>query len=214
VPAIDPAPWVADLGIAAVWAEQDGAPDAPRVLPRLDDGERDIDGHYAMSAPDADLVGDLDGFNVFTVLSALIPGASLSAALVAYYVDGDGPGLYRQRWRLFANTMFGTSEPLGEDLSAGEATWTPRVDRFNDLFAAEAIDALLTSPTRGSVHPWGDRDVPPDDLRPAPDREGPLRLTWAHLPMSSCACPRATPMPLPRACSDLASTSIENGMSL
>ena len=143
VPAIDPASWVADIGIGAVWAEQDGVPDAPRVLPRLPDGQPDRDGYYQMSAPDADLIGDVDGFNVF---NAMLAGASLSATLVRYYVDGDLPGLYRQRWRAFASMLFGTSDPLAEHLTAGVLTWTPRVDRFSDLFASGAFGAFFSVP--------------------------------------------------------------------
>ncbi len=143
VPAIDPASWVADLGIGAVWAEQDGVPEAPRVLPRLPDGQPDLDGYYLMSAPEADLLGDVDGFNVF---NAMLAGDSLSATLVRYYVDGEGPGLYRQRWRMFANTLFGTTEPSEEHLTAGLATWTERVNRFNDLFAAGPLGSFFTIP--------------------------------------------------------------------
>lgn len=143
VPAIDPASWVADIGIGAVWAEQDGVPDAPRVLPRLPDGKPDLDGYYQMSAPDADLIGDVDGFNIF---NAMLAGATLSSTLVRYYVDGDLPGLYRQRWRAFANTLFGTTDPLAEDLTAGVTTWTKRVDRFNDLFAGGALGSFFSVP--------------------------------------------------------------------
>lgn len=143
VPAIDPASWVADLGIAGVWAEQDGVPDAPRVLERLAGGDPDLDGYYLMSAPDPDLFGDIDGFNL---VSAALAGESLPTTLARYYVDGDAPGLYRQRWRIFANTLLGTTDPLADDLSAGLTTWTPRVDRFNDVFAAGAIGALVSVP--------------------------------------------------------------------
>ncbi|WP_167736150.1 peptidoglycan-binding protein [Nocardioides sp. 503] len=143
VPAIDPASWVADIGIGAVWAEQDGVPDAPRVLPRLPDGQPDLDGYYLMSAPEADLVGDVDGFNLVT---SMLAGSSMSTTLVRYYVDGEQPALFRQRWRAFANTVFGTSDPLADDLIAAVSTWTTRVDRFNDLFAAGSFGSLLSVP--------------------------------------------------------------------
>jgi peptidoglycan hydrolase-like protein with peptidoglycan-binding domain len=142
VPAIDPASWVADLGIGSVWAEQDGQPDAPSVLPRLPNGDVDFEGYYRMSAPDADLLGDMDGFNI---VKSWLAGQSLSSVLIAYYVDGDThPGLYRQRFRMFLNSLFGTSTPDASALSNGVSFWEPRVNRFNDMFAAGAIGAFFT----------------------------------------------------------------------
>jgi hypothetical protein len=148
VPAIDPASWVADLGIGAVWAEQDGQPDAPKVLPRRPDGQPDLDGYYKMSAPDADLLGDIDGFNV---AAGWLAGSSLSSALIAYYLDSDTvPGGYRHRFRFFLNSQFGGTQLDATQLAAATAQWQPRVDRFNDFFAAGAMGTLLTftSPPR------------------------------------------------------------------
>lgn len=144
VPSIDPASWVADLGIAAVWTEQDGQPDAPITLPHLPDGRIDFDGYFHMSAPDADLLGDIDGFNL---AHSWLDGTPLSSALIAYYLDGDRPGGYRHRFRMFARDLFGTTDPDATVLTPAMAQWTPRVDRFNDLFA-KGIGALaeLTPP--------------------------------------------------------------------
>jgi peptidoglycan hydrolase-like protein with peptidoglycan-binding domain len=147
IPEIDPASWVGDLGIALVWTELDGLPDAPRQLPPLPSGNKDLDGYYAMSAPEPDLRGDIDGFNI----AQLLPASSFSAALISYYVDGDvSPGLYRKRYRQFLSTLFGTDDPDSPELIAGISTWTPRVDRFNDLYAFGPIKALLfpTPPPR------------------------------------------------------------------
>lgn len=142
IPAIDPASWVADLGIGAVWAEQDGVPDAPTVLPHKPDGSVDIDGYYAMSAPDPDLIGDIDGFNI---AASMLAGDSLSATVIRYYVDGDTvPGIYRQRFRTFLATTLGTASPDTAAFAAGATTFTPRVDRFNDLFAMGPFNALLS----------------------------------------------------------------------
>jgi len=142
VPAIDPASWVADLGIAAVWAEQNGQPDAPKVLPLAPDGQPDLDGYYRMSAPDPDLFGDIDGFNV---VSGWLAGKSLSSALISYYMDGDtAPGLYRHRFRWFLASQFGAMVPDASQWAAAAVKWQPRVDRFNDLFAAGAFGALTT----------------------------------------------------------------------
>jgi hypothetical protein len=143
IPAIDPASWVADLGIAAVWTEQSGVPDAPRVLPALvPSGNPDFDGYFAMSAPDPDLLGDIDGFNI---ASSWLAGQSLTSAIIRYYVDGDSaPGLYRQRFRMFMTSLFGTFDPDAPTLTLSVAFWTPRVDRFNDLFAIGPTAAFLT----------------------------------------------------------------------
>lgn len=132
VPAIDVASWVADVGLAALWAEQDGQPDAPIVLPRRQDGQVDIDGYIRMAAPDADLLGDIDGFNI---THSRQPGTPLSQALRVYYFDGERPGNYRHRFRMFSDRFFGTKEPDSATLTMSMAQWTPRVDRFNDLYA-------------------------------------------------------------------------------
>jgi len=146
VPAIDPASWVADLGSAAAWAEQDGKPDAPRVLPRRPDGQPDLDGYYKMSAPDADLVGDIDGFNVWN--DWIGRGGSLSSVLIAYYYDGNvtpnGKGGYRRRFRSFLANQIGSLPQSSGQLAATNAVWQKRINRFNDLFAAGAMSALLT----------------------------------------------------------------------
>ena len=142
VPAIDPASWVADVGIAAVWAEQNGVPDAPRVLPPLSDGQPDLDGYFKMSAPDADMLGDIDGFNI---MSAWLAGETLSSVLIRYYMDGEiSPGVYRQRFRTFMAGFFGTTDPDPTQLTDALITWRPRVDRFNDVFDVGPIGAFFT----------------------------------------------------------------------
>jgi subtilisin family serine protease len=144
VPAIDPASWVADLGIGAVWAEQDGEPGAPIKLPRRPDGQPDVDGYYRMSAPDSDLVGDIDGFNI---IYAWLKGRPLSSALIAYYTDGETvPGGYRRRFRSFLGTQFGGGQLDAVQEAAAAAKWTPRVNRFNDLFAAGLFGSLAITP--------------------------------------------------------------------
>ncbi|MEU5659947.1 peptidoglycan-binding protein [Streptomyces sp. NPDC047737] len=143
VPAIDPASWVADLGIGAVWTEQDGQPDAPVVLPYLADGRVDFDGYFHMSAPDADLLGDIDGFNI---ARSWLQGTPLSSALIAYYLDRDVPGGYRHRFRMFMGGLFGTTDPDEAALTAAMSQWIPRVDRFNDLFAAGSDAILVFTP--------------------------------------------------------------------
>jgi hypothetical protein len=95
-----------------------------------------------MSAPDPDLLGDIDGFNI---ASSWLAGQSLTSAIIRYYVDGDSaPGLYRQRFRMFMTSLFGTFDPDAPTLTLSVAFWTPRVDRFNDLFAIGPTAAFLT----------------------------------------------------------------------
>lgn len=142
VPTIDPASWVADVGTAAVWTEENGIPDAPHVLPLLPSGQHDLDGYFKMSAPDADLLGDIDGFNIAT---GWLPGTSLSSVLIRYYMDGETlPGAYRHRFRTFMASLIGSSQPSAEQLTGAIAFWRPRVDRFNDLFMAGSFGAFLT----------------------------------------------------------------------
>ena len=63
VPNIDATGWVADVGMASVWTTKhaEGTPD-PRVSRRLP--VADPDAYFLMSAPDADLLGDIDVFAV------------------------------------------------------------------------------------------------------------------------------------------------------
>jgi peptidoglycan hydrolase-like protein with peptidoglycan-binding domain len=156
-PSEDVAGWVADVGSAVVWANRDGRDGfggAPKILPRLSDGQPDFDGYFQMSAPDADLLGDIDGFNLRDLF--ISTGGDLSTPLVAYYLDGDDePGLYRRRFRTFSLSFFGTDDPGGGDASAltdGIARFLPRVSRFNDLFADGGAKATLgfDPPPRGT----------------------------------------------------------------
>ena len=78
VPNIDATGWVADVGMASVWTTKhaEGAPD-PRVSRPLPVADRDA--YYLMSAPSADLLGDIDVFAV-RAQWALAAGQPLSAA--------------------------------------------------------------------------------------------------------------------------------------
>lgn len=151
VPAIDPASWVADLGIAAVWMEQHedaGSPPdgAPKKL-----AKPDLDAYYKMSAPAEDLIGDVDGFALHKVFE-LRPGMKLSEALRAYYLKGQ-PQIYTQaRYKVFCE-----KNGLDYTQSGSSITWTfdrpkliARIDRFNDLFGAGGGGAAWATLT-GSV---------------------------------------------------------------
>jgi hypothetical protein len=161
VPGIDPASWVADIGIAAVWTTQhDESGSSPGDAP-VHPASSSLDTYWAASAPEADLLGDVDSFAANAAFSAS-PGAKLSQALSANYLGraGAAPGTHR-RYRTFcaANgfsyTMSGVSVVWDPGL---RARVIPRVDRFNDLFAAGKAGSLL-----GSVL-------------------GPTRRAWPHTP--------------------------------
>ncbi len=152
VSAIDPASWVADLGIAAVWMEQHEQgtqPDSPRKL-----SSPDLDAYYKMSAPNEDLVGDIDSFALGKVFS-LRSNWPLSKMMRAYYLGvGDKAAIdKRGRYQVFCLT-----NQLTYNQSGTSITWAfdrkamiERIDRFNDLFGAGTFAAAtatyITTPT-------------------------------------------------------------------
>jgi hypothetical protein len=156
VPNIDATGWVADVGMASVWTTRhaEGDPD-PRVSCQLPAADRD--GYYLMSAPDADLLGDIDVF-AMRAQWALAAGQSLSAAMRAYYLGRPGrpPGL-RWRWRAFASV-----NRLTYDRAGGRVAWDPawwpgwvrRIDRFNDVYGAGVGGSLWGTITRPASRIW------------------------------------------------------------
>jgi hypothetical protein len=156
VPNIDATGWVADVGMASVWTTKhaEGAPD-PRVSRPLP--AADPDAYYMMSAPSADLLGDIDVFAV-RAQWALAAGQPLSAALRAYYLGRPGrpPGI-RWRWRAFASV-----NRLAYRRAGGHLTWDPawwpgwvrRVDRFNDVYGAGVGGSLWGTLTRPASRAW------------------------------------------------------------
>jgi hypothetical protein len=156
VPNIDATGWVADVGMASVWTTRhaEGAPD-PRVSRPLPAADRDA--YYMMSAPSADLLGDIDVFAV-RAQWALAAGQPLSAALRAYYLGRPGrpPGI-RWRWRAFASV-----NRLAYRRAGGHLTWDPawwpgwvrRVDRFNDVYGAGVGGSLWGTLTRPASRAW------------------------------------------------------------
>jgi hypothetical protein len=152
VPNIDATGWVADVGMASVWTTKhvEGVPD-PRASRRLPVADRDA--YYRMSAPEADLLGDIDVFALHAQWG-LPAGQPLSAALRAYYLGcrGRPPGM-RWRWRAFAtvNRLAWTRAGSGIAWSpAWRAGWVRRIDRFNDVYGAGVGGSLwgtVTSPT-------------------------------------------------------------------
>jgi hypothetical protein len=156
VPNIDATGWVADVGMASVWTTKhaEGAPD-PRVSRRLASADRDA--YYLMSAPDADLLGDIDVF-AMRAQWALAAGQPLSAALRAYYLGRRGrpPGI-RWRWRAFASV-----NRLAHGRTGGRVAWDPswwhgwvrRIDSFNDVYGAGVGGSLWGTLTRPASRAW------------------------------------------------------------
>jgi hypothetical protein len=157
VPNIDATGWVADVGMASVWTTRhaEGAPD-PRVSRRLPAADRDA--YFLMSAPDADLLGDVDVF-AMRAQWALSAGQPLSAALRAYYLGrrpGRPPGI-RWRWRAFASV-----NRLTYSRGGGRVAWDPawwpgwvrRIDRFNDVYGAGFGGSLWGTLTRPAFRAW------------------------------------------------------------
>jgi hypothetical protein len=106
VPAIDPASWVADVGIAAVWMEyhqqfnkphKDEAPQKKK-LTLQNPATRTADEYWKMSAPSEDILGDSDAFGLEAVWKA-DQTKKLSELLRKYYVDANGK--LDHRWRIF-----------------------------------------------------------------------------------------------------------------
>jgi hypothetical protein len=138
VPNIDPSSWVGDLGAASVWTtthERDGRPPAQAGH---GPAEPDLDYYYRKSAPEEDLLGDVDSFGVKAQWDAA-PDRKLSETLHSYYQD-TGATSVQHRFEIFcsANNLKYTID------GNGTISWDPalvgqlteRVDRFNDLYAA------------------------------------------------------------------------------
>jgi hypothetical protein len=156
VPNIDATGWVADVGMASVWTTRhaEGAPD-PRVSRRLSVADRDA--YYLMSAPDADLLGDIDVF-AMRAQWALAAGQPLSAAMRAYYLGRPGrpPGI-RWRWRAFASVNRLVYQRAGGGLAWDPAWWpgwVRRIDRFNDVYGAGVGGSLWGTLTRPASRIW------------------------------------------------------------
>jgi hypothetical protein len=156
VPNIDATGWVADVGMASVWTTKhaEGGPD-PRVSRRLPAPDRDA--YYLMSAPDADLLGDVDVF-AMRAQWALAAGQPLSAALRAYYLGRPGrpPGT-RWRWRAFASVNRLAWGRAGDGVAWDPSWWhgwVRRIDRFNDVYGAGVGGSLWGTITRPASRAW------------------------------------------------------------
>jgi hypothetical protein len=132
----------------------EGAPD-PRVSRRLPAPNRDA--YFLMSAPDADLLGDIDVL-AMRAQWALAAGQPLSTALRNYYLGRPGrpPGL-RWRWRAFASVNRLTYARDGDRVAWDPAWWSGwvrRIDRFNDVYGAGVGGSLWGTLTRPAGRVW------------------------------------------------------------
>lgn len=138
VPGIDVASWVADLGIASVWmTEHERNSKPPNDAPPNRPARPDLKQYYKMSAPDSDLLGDVDSFGMDDAVKGQ---PTLSAAMRAYYLGQSGtPAGVKKRWQTFVRKNGLTYTRSGNTItwdSGLKATLTTRIDAFNDVFAA------------------------------------------------------------------------------
>ena len=161
IPGIDPAGLAADLALASYWTsyhERTGtrAANAPQNSPAT----ADFDAYYRASAPDEDLLGDIDAFSAKNQWSAG-SGQRVSQVLRATYLGvGGGRPRIDQRYRAFASannlTYSRTGTSITWDAAAIEAAWGPRINRMCDLFNAGtgsliSSKFLGTAPTAGAT---------------------------------------------------------------
>jgi hypothetical protein len=165
VPTIDPASWVADVGIGSVWLtkqilkEKDDT--APQNLKLSSDTlsesiptKEEIDAFYNASAPEPDILGDVDGFGLFDKMRGRWNDSKpLSQLLKEYYrLEGDNISTsIDARWRTFANDFQIGFHNLGriegtfnvDKLTESEKNaWISRINKFNKLFGDGGFAAI------------------------------------------------------------------------
>ena len=144
VPTIDPASWVADIGLASVWVtvhQRTGKPSSqapPNMKLSNPPKNSELDEYYKASAPESDLLGDVDGFGLLENWNSNQP---LSEALRDYYVGAqEKPAGVNKRWLTFCRlnrfvTVQGDQvkwRPRPEFVKE----FVPRINKFCNLFAA------------------------------------------------------------------------------
>ena len=153
VPNIDPSSWVADVGIASVWMTHAQAGDPHPDAPRNPSPPVAAD-YFRMSAPDEDLLGDIDAFGLDQDLTAH-PGP-LSATLRRFYLGG--PGVQPSSSTRFQT--FCARNGITYNRSGTGIAWDPswrgpvidRINRFNDLYDAGPTGAARAMITGGTTH--------------------------------------------------------------
>ncbi|MGI0495508.1 hypothetical protein ACN4EG_27335 [Alkalinema pantanalense CENA528] len=162
IPTIDPASWVADVGLGSVWLTKQlqGDPDkyAPANLKLSSTPtQEEIDAFYKASAPEADILGDIDGFGLFDRFNSITRAKqTLSQHLKEYYglTSDSDPYTVRNRWRTFNGnqvTPIDATFPFNLENLTGTAkqSWIDRINRFNNL-AGDGNIAAVTGQGRKS----------------------------------------------------------------
>jgi hypothetical protein len=172
VPTIDAASWVADVGIGSVWLtkqrlgeKDDTAPQNLKLSRNTLSGgaptKEELDNFYKASAPEPDILGDVDGFGLFDKMnSSLNNDKPLSKILEEYYLsypEGQLQYSVKARWQTFANgfqvkSIEGTFK-VNDLTEAEKIAWISRIDTFNNLFGDSAIKAVAP-PLRNLNWKW------------------------------------------------------------
>jgi hypothetical protein len=159
IPNIDPASWIGDLGVAVTWIEKHQknntpASNAPAKAKTLTPPY--LQGYWAMSCPDSDLVGDVDSFGLYQEWKAA-SGKKLSEVLRAYYLGvGGAPPRVKRRYQIFCDFAdpLDTGKQFPYTVANGVVTWDTtavsrwiaRVNRMVDL-----IDGNVNWPVFGEI---------------------------------------------------------------
>ena len=136
VSTIDSASWLADVAIAAMWVTthlrdkrpNDQAP--PGIKLSRPPKTSQLDEYYKASAPESDLLGDVDGFGLYELYEKMKSEQPLSEVLRDYYVGTQGkPAGVNQRWLTFCRiNAFVT-------VQGNQVIWEPRAELLKDLIA-------------------------------------------------------------------------------
>lgn len=168
VPNIDVSTHVADLGIAVVWMTNHELNHQPPADAPIKLAKPDLHRYYNMSAPEQDLLGDVDAFALYHSIgkgnSQLTPAQQVSQKLsdlmASYYLgQQQNTNSVDRRWRSFMTkvgwtyTTSGTSVTFAPSVKAG---LVQKVKTFADLYEAGIIGSAVemvtfwSAPTPGT----------------------------------------------------------------
>lgn len=139
IPNIDPADWVADMAFADIWTEQHEKNGVPPEDAHKKPATPDFNTYYEASAPDADLLGDIDAYGIAGKAKEA-PAQRLSLVLASYYASKTtATAPVENRFQTFcaANDFKYTASATGSitwtDVHGLESKWLPRINRMADL---------------------------------------------------------------------------------
>ena len=158
IPNIDPASWVADIGIASVWLwhhanhgkPHGGAPEDIRIS--NPPTTQDIDKYYEASAPEEDLLADVDSFGLYEDSFKDYKdgeGPKLSTALRRYYLGSKSQEKgQKKRWTTFCR-LNGFVVSVGNDLKwivdeQKVSQLIRRINNFCNLYGAGDVSGVRT----------------------------------------------------------------------